>query len=220
MDGGRPFAGEGLSLYVTEGTSIRYRRLRLGPRGGSCLRQGWSGRNRRTLRVAAFSASSGSQVLLTWPIPADLAGRTVSIDVRHYRNDVESLVSDPVLLTLDPQRAEVPTIRGAVSWLAPEVRAGGVVLLRWVWHPAPHGVQPEQFRIVFTAGPTNPGDLILPVEGAGDYEIETPPLEDAAPYHVELRGEAGTVIQLLAEDDLQADATGPPAPALVRTQAR
>lgn len=214
-----PFAGQGASLYVTAGSAVQYRRY-LTKRGRSVLRKGWSGRDAKTLRVAVETGISGDTLEFDYSLPAALASQEVTIDVRHFKDDVENLNTAGVhRVTLDGSRNEVEEIRGTATWLTPEVLAGGIVRLRWVYHAADDGVQPTSFRVDFTAGPTSPADIETDAHSGTEYELDTAALDDSGTYTIALYAETDTLSTLLTTQSITADASGPPAPTLVSARA-
>lgn len=218
----QPFGGQGASLYVTAGSEVQYRRLVLGPRR-RVLRLGWSGRNSKTLRVASDTGSSGDQIDFALSLSGYAAG-AYAADVRHYLDDVENLTTNANILqfAIDGSQAQVEGVLGTATWLTPETLAGGVVRLRWAWHPSPYGTQPDTFRLAFTAGPTSPADITTTIiTGLFDYEVNTDALSDASAYTVSLKAERGAVsTTLLSGKTFTADATAPATPTLVSISAR
>lgn len=220
IDNAQPFAGQGASLYVTAGETVRYRRMRIAPRGRTVLRQGWSGRNPKTTRVAVEAGVSDDTITFDWPLPPALADTALAVNVRHFRDGHEHLSIESVPLTVDAVQEPVLEILGAAKWLMPEQRSGGVLRLRWRWLPSMDGVQPDQFRVEFTAGPDSPSDITLPiVDGVFEYATNTGPLLDSGPYTVRLSAESGATTAVLFTGDVQADATGPAAPTLISARA-
>lgn len=222
LHGARPFQGQGASLYVTSGETVQYRRLVLGGRR-RVLRQGWSGRNAKTLRVASDTGVSGAQIDFAHDISALPAGEYTA-DVRHFLDDIENLTTNAGTLRfeIDGSAEPVDAVLGSATWLEPTILSGGIVRLRWTWHPALHGTQPDTFRVVFTAGPTSPSDLTLDVTaGLFEYELLTGALDDASEYTVSLKAELDAVsTTLLSGKQFQADATAPATPTLVSIKAR
>jgi hypothetical protein len=220
-----PFDGQGASLYVTAGDTVKYRAIRVQNRrrGAGVCRQGWTGRNPKTLRVASDTGVSGDQIDFAHDISALPAGE-YAVDVRHFKGDVENLTDNNgiVRIEIDGSADPVLSVLGTATWLEPEILAGGIVRLRWTWHPSLDGVQPDTFRIDFTAGPTSPSDLTLDVsEGLFEYELLTGALDDASAYTVSLKAELGAVsTTLLSGKTFQADATAPATPTLVSIIAR
>lgn len=219
----QPFSGQGASLYVTVGSSVQYRRYLTGGRR-KVLRQGWSGRNAKTLRVDSDTGVADDQIDFSYSLPATLASQTVTVDVRHYKDDVENLSYNYLTETieLDSSRDPVPAVYGSAVWIEPEIRAGGIVRLAWTWIPVDYGTQPTRFRIVFTAGPTSPSDITTTVTtGLNDYTVDTLALSDSSAYTVRLEAETDTVTTILASGKtFTADATGPAQPTLVSISAR
>lgn len=219
-----PFAGKGASLYVTAGDTVKYRAIRVrGRRGAGVCRQGWAGRNPKTLRVASDTAASGEQIDFAHDVSALPAGEYTA-DVRHFLDNIENLSTNAGTrrFEIDANADLVEAVLGTATWLEPDILAGGIVRLRWSWHPSPHGTQPDTFRIDFTAGPTSPADLTLEVTvGRFEYELLTGPLDDSAAYTVSLKAELDAVsTTLLSGKQVTADATAPATPTLVSIRAR
>lgn len=205
----RPFAGQGLSVYVSTTLPIRYRNhaLRNSMTGVMGL-QGNTGA--RSTRVAAISGESGDALELPIDLSAHAPG-TVYIDVRHYRDDVESLVESPVKVVLSEEGTAAFDLSGTVKLLTPEIQAGGRIRFQFRW--APGVTVPTQFRLRRTAGPTTPNDILLPGGIAGLYEIITGPLEHGGAYTYRLLAERGSSSTIIAADiNVTPDAEGPPEP--------
>lgn len=217
-----PFNGQGASLYVTSGTSVVYRKLRLRPRG-PVLRKGWVVRDPKTTRVDSMAGVADDQLDFAYDL-SSLAAGTYTADVRHYLDGVENLSTNALThtFTIDGSAAEVTAILGTATWIEPEIRAGGIVRIKWAYHASPIGTQPSQFRIDFTAGPTSPSDiLVTATSGQSEYAVDTSALSDASAYTVTLKAENGaTVATLHSGKTFTADTTGPTTPTLVSATAR
>lgn len=219
----QPFDGQGASLYATTETSIRYRNIRLVGRGRRRARKHWikgtSGNHdianavTKTARVASVAYNTAE---ISYALPASFASQTAIFDVRHFKDDVENLVSNyrTASVQLDASRDPVTAIHGTATLLSQEKRAGGVVRLRFLYHAALDGVQPTQFVATRTAGPTSPADATVSYStGQRIVEIDTPALSDASAYTYTIRAENGaTTKNVLTGISVTADATGPPAP--------
>ena len=68
-----PFSGQGASLYLTSGTTVVYRKLRLQPRG-SVLRQGWVVRDPKTTRVDSTAGVADDQIDFAYDLSTLAAG--------------------------------------------------------------------------------------------------------------------------------------------------
>lgn len=219
----RPFEGEGASLYVTTDTDKFYRRLRVlpglarrrrrrhwckGSGGAVNIAEGIT----KTPRVASVEAPTAS---IDYALPAELADLDVYFDVRTFKDDVENESTQyrTARRVLDENLDDVTEILGTAVLLAQEPRDGGVVRLRFRYESVPDGVQPTDFTAVATAGPTAPADATVTWDGNRIIEIDTPALDDSAPYTYTIRGENGeTTRDLLTGIVVQGDASGPPAP--------
>jgi hypothetical protein len=214
-----PFAGAGVSLYVTAGSSVRYRDARLFSR--RWLQQGtfqFGSDLSKTARVA--SAASPATSVEFDLAAAGLASQNVAINVRYYKDHVENETDGgEQLVTLDAGSNDATGILGTGLLLDTEIRDGGVVRLRFAYRPSLDGVQPATFTAVRTAGPTSPGNVSISyVAGQRDYEIDTPALNDAGNYTYKITAENGaTTLDLLTGITFTADASGPAAPTVSAT---
>lgn len=219
-----PFSSAGVSLYATIGTSVVYRNLRFVGRGRKAHRRKWikgtGGRHdiaaatvQKTARVA-FAADPTAQIV--YSLPANFASQRVTFDVRRCKDDVENLSSNFRARTveLDGNRDDATEILGTVELVALEERSGGVVRIRFIYHAHRDGIQPLQFVVTRTAGPTSPADATVSYNGERLIEIDTPALSDSAAYTYTIRAENGaTTADVLTGISVTADATGPDAPA-------
>lgn len=219
----KPFSSQGVSVYA--GNPIRYRNLRL-LRSRSMLRlstdfpAGESGIN-KIPRIASAAGEFQEDLEVAVDL-SDYADGQVDVDVRHFKDDVESLVSAPRRFALDAGGDLADEIRGVAVLLAPEIRTGGIVRIRFRWEPAGDGIQPDQFRLTRTAGPTSPDDVTISAGSRGTYSIDTSALSDASAYTFSLIAETtdqSTQKTLLTGISVTADATGPDAPTNVITTA-
>lgn len=229
----RPFEGQGISVYANQGSAIIYRNPRVVLRRHRRHRRFWikSPEERlplgadpipKTLRQTSLDGTAGEQLDIPLTLPAAWASSDIVVDVRHYRDDAEHLATNvrTVRVELDGSLDPVEEIRGTAQLLAPEIRAGGIVRLRWRWKPAVDGTQPTLFRAIRTAGPTSPASVTTTADGAGVYELDTPALSSAA-YTFKISAEAGAVTaDVLTGITFTADADGPPAVTLIQTDAR
>ncbi len=212
----QPFTGQGVSLYVTIGATVKYRNLRL--ISGSILRGtefdcGASSCLKTARRTYAASPVSG----ITF---ADTAfhSQTVSVDVRQYKNGVENESTGPQTITLDGSgNAATLGILGTATLLESIQRDGGVVRIRFQWLPSLTGLQPTSFTIIRTAGPTSPANVTENVSsGRQIVEIDTPALSDASAYTYKVRATSGaTTLDILTGVAILADATGPTIPTVI-----
>lgn len=238
----RPFAGTGTSLYVSAGDTVQYRNLRLLARGkrhrGQSARRGtWikgsSGVHDITaasvLKTCRAASAADPTSSFAYALPAALlppVGQTrlITFDVRTYAADVENESENfrTVSVLIDSNGNDAGQILGTARLLNIEVRAAGIVRLRFIYLPSTDGVQPTQFKAMRTAGPTTPADVTVSwSSGRRILEIDTPPLSDAAPYTYTIRAlnQAGTVMKdVLTGIAVQADATGPDAPGAITTE--
>lgn len=209
----RPFQNAGTSLYVAPGETVAYRNTRLF--GGSQL-QGESfpfGTSiPKTARVAVVADPAA---VINWPVPPELAGQTITADLRTCKDDVESDMdnSGAATILLDGSGDPVATIDSGVAFLSTRQLTGGLMLFRFAWYPGT-GMLPDTLALVRTAGPTSPATVGVPApQDPGTVEITTEALDDSAPYTFKLTAVAGDLeTDLVTGIVVQADSSGPPAP--------
>lgn len=232
----RPFEGDGASLYLSAPgeITIRYRNIRVVGRGRRRGRTGWvKGSNGvfdiatasvlKTNRAASVAAPDTFTAGNAFAIPAELwpgAGLTAEFaaDVRIFADDVENLIANnsTFTFTIDENGDIVTEIRGTATVIETEQRAGGVVWLRIRYDAAINGVQPNQFRLTRTAGPSSPADTVVTyTPGQFFIEIASPALLDSSPYTFDILAEdtvTETEKTVVSGLSVTADATGPIAP--------
>lgn len=216
----QPFTGSGVSLYVTAGSSIRYRNLRL--IHGSILRgTEFDCGAASVLKTArkTFTASPVSSIATTIAVSA-----TYEVDIRTFRDNVEN-ESDNYRtrsITVDGSGDDTSTIQGTATLLDYEKRDGGIVRIRFRWEPAADGVQPDTFTAIRTAGPTSPANASVTVDAGVRLlvTIDTPVLSDASAYTYKIQASLSAVTaDVLTGISLTADATGPAAPSGLTAEA-
>lgn len=223
----RPFQGQGASLYVNAGTTVQYRRARVLPPVGGWPFPGppiihagdtidWSADTvAKTPRVDSTTGTENDAAQIVYELPAALKNTTIAMDVRHYRDDCEfEGTGDHHTLEVDASGDDVTELGGTAEMLTPEIRAGGVVRLRWRYTPPSDGsAVPARFRVDYTAGPTAPADQTTAyVSGQTLYELDTLALSDASAYTITLSCENSSSTQsreLITAYSFTADATGP-----------
>jgi len=233
----RPFSGDGTSLYATVGTSVRYRNLRVLAQPRRLARK----RSRRgifikgtggihdiaatsVLKTTRIDSAADPTAQFTTALPADLippsGTQLVTFDVRTYADDVESETDNfrPVTVEIDSSGDGQTQILGRAQVLDHEVRAGGVVRIRFRWLPSLEGTQPDQFVLSRTAGPSSPSDVTQAFGGGTDpvvVEIDTAALSDASAYTFTISAEntgASVSKDVVVGLSVTADATGPDTP--------
>lgn len=224
-----PFTGEGTSVYADVGGTVRYRNLRVIGRHTKWVKGGGGNHD-----IAGGVAKTARRAFALDPdasIDVDLAaagllpdpGETqqVTFDVRTFRDDCEneSDNSQTVTKTIDENGDEVNAILGTAAIVGVEVRAGGIVRLRFVWTPSVDGVQPNLFRATRTAGPTVPADSTVSYSSGRLVEIDTEALQDGGMYTYQIQAENGATTKLvITAVTFTADASGPAAPVFGRSE--
>lgn len=215
-----PFAGEGVSLYAQQGTSIQYRTpcvfngLIL-PSGSGKLRQNPIP---RTTRVAFVSSPA---VAIDYEFPPEWSGSQVAVNVRTFADGIENDDFEGLqVIRLNGDGDLVNEILGTATLLQAEKRDGGKCLLRFRYDPSVEGIQPATFVATKTAGPGTVADVstsYLSASWGGTsgrvYELVTPALTDGEDYTFKIQAVNGPVSQdLITGITFTADSSGPPAP--------
>lgn len=214
-----PFSGQGVSLYVTIGSSVQYRTLSLVSAGlrGAERDIGAVVSNPKTTRVASASSPAST---IAMAVDAAWYSQTIAVDARQYKDDVENETSDPRIITLDGSGNSVAEILGTATLLGSEQRDGGIVRIRFVWTPSEDGLQPDTFTAIRTAGPSSPANAAVSAStGRQLIEIDTPVLSDASAYTYKIQAASGaTTLDILTGISITADATGPTAPSVTAVE--
>lgn len=215
----RPFQGQGVSVYVGTGQP-RYRRPRIVSGRLTPVRTALA--TTKTARIHSEAATAGT-VEVTATLPAELYdNQAAAIDVRRYRDDVENLVVDPVVLSLDSSGDEAEIMEGRAIELATEQTTGGTAKLLWRYEHR-RGT-PAQFRVERLSGPTTPDDVTVTyrVDGPGIYEATFSSLT-AGTYtfavSIETTG-ASTTLTLLSPVTVVVSTSGPNAPTGLAVEVR
>ncbi len=222
----RAFEGEGVSVYASAGTEVKYR-------SGQCVNglivMGSKGskytQSPATLRIAKVAYPGTS---LNWTIPAELlpsTGQTafITFDVRHYKADVENLTTNynTQTIEIDDTGGLLQAIMGTGKVTSQEQRTGGIVRIFFNYIPK-SGQNPDKFRLIRTSGPSSPADQTIPYSnGQRSYRFETTALLDSGPYGFTIRAENsdGSIWKdLVISLSVTADASGPPAATSVETE--
>ena len=210
-----PFTGQGVSLYGTLGTSVRYRNLRIvGNKfiettefdiGGSSVT--------KTARLTSGASPVSS---LNYSVPVAWQSQSVTFDVRQYADDVENESDNYRVetITFDGSGVPVAGIAGTAELIGTTQRDGGIVRIKFRWISSYSGTQPVTFTAIRTAGPTSPANVSVNYDSLQFiYEIDTPALSDASPYTYKIQAANGaTTTDVLTGISVTADATGPAAP--------
>ena len=203
----QPFTGQGVSLYVTIGSTCQYRDQRIDT--GSSL-----GADADVAKTARIDSASSPVTSITPTWNSDWEDETVSVDIRTYKDGVENESTNWRTIAIDGTGDSLATISGTATLLGTQQRDGGIVRIRFAWTPAFTGLQADTFTAIRTAGPTSPADVEY-VAGTGRQliEIDTPALSDASPYTYKIQAASGaTTLDILTGIAVTADATGPTAP--------
>ncbi len=214
-----PFSGQGVSLYVSIGNTVQYRKHSM---LGSCLLRG-SERDiggvttdPKTERVA-FELSPVTTI--TFPEDPAWLSQTISVDIRTFKDGVENETVAPRQITLDGSGDSVSEILGTATLLEVQIRDGGVVRIRFLWEPSLSGIQPTEFRLVRVSGPSSPSAVVYAVTtgtAVATIEIDTAVLLDSSGYVFKITAANGaTIADVLTGIAVQADATGPSEPTAI-----
>ena len=227
----QPFSGGlGAALYIGYGDpdpgkdAIRYRHGRI-PDGTDYLLADTDQKfplgnaNVTKTEAIAFVKSPTKQFVANLPSEALVDGMTIWFQVRTHQSNVENeTIYRPRKIVIDSSFDGSGKIEGSGRLLKLEKRDAGGVRFRFVYSPSKDGLQPTQFVLNRTAGPTSPSpETVLFVKGKRQYEIDIAGLQDAGAYTFQITAENGAVSKLLVGNngndiDLTADADGPPPP--------
>lgn len=206
-----PYNGQGVHVYVN-GEFRNYRILTNRPqlRQGTAFPVGDATIPKDSASIGTGTGTAGQTVVVNPDLSAYVSSE-ITIDVRHYKDDVQAETVHPRKVTLDGSGNSDSVIRGSYALISAEVRSGGVVRVRFNYVQAANGIQPETFKISRTSGPTSPADISVDYAGTGVYEIDTLSLSDASPYTYNIIAVNTTlgVNRTLGPVTFTADATGP-----------
>lgn len=215
-----PFAdGVGASLYLGDGdpqadpgqSCIVYRKNRLF--GGVDFLLPTFGIGAASVpKTQAVAQVDSPDAELSYAIPSALFGRVVWAQVRTFQDDVENeTIYRPRRIVLDGAGALDAQILGAARITELVKRDAGGLLVRFVYESVRDGVQPAQFVLARTAGPTSPNPVVVTaVTGQRNYELEMTGLQNAGAYTFTLRGENSPAsADLVTGITFTADAAGP-----------
>jgi hypothetical protein len=212
-----PFVGQGVSLYVSPAGPIQFRNLRL---IGTPFLKGTTGEfaagATSVLKTSRKTSVSSPATQITFPQDAAWNSSSIQVGIRTFKDNVENESTDYQTVSISSGGDPVAGLLGTATLLDTQQRDGGIVRIRFVWLPAPTGLQPDTFTAIRTAGPTTPSNVAT-VAGSGRQiiEIDTQPLSDASPYTYKIQAASGsTTLDILTGIPIQADATGPTAPTL------
>lgn len=154
---------------------------------------------------------------IEYSLPDEYLDSSFFCQVRPHENGLElDTIYRPRRMTVDEDGEPVGTIEGRAVITAIEQLAGGGIRVRFEYYPGRDGVQPTEFALVCTDGPTTPDEAtverspadvaeILPTR----YSLEVAELEDGEEYEFELRGRAEGVETVLGTVEFVPDASGP-----------
>lgn len=223
-----PFAGEGVSLYAAQGSTVQYRRPiffggnSLGKRKlGGVLRLPTDSRISssedldvplpRTLRVAS---AASPDVSLDYAVPVGWYSGNVALNLRTFKDGIENEDISVSVVTLNGSGEFDASLAGTAVLLGTEQRDGGVVRIRFSWKNT-GTLTPTSIKLIRTAGPTSPADQTYAYSGDANYTIDTTALSDASAYTFKIQmvvSSPSTTLDVLTGISITADATGPTAP--------
>jgi hypothetical protein len=220
----RPFAGQGVSVYVDSSLPLQRKNLiTLSALGHSLL----FSRPSKTTRIASDTGTANDAL----EIAVDLTGYTspVWIDVAHYRDDRENDAAHPQLIHFDEAGDLETVLLGRAILVSVTPRTAGTLWIDWQWIPSATGLVPTHFELRRTAGPTSPAAIRISNDSDPLQQFVIPNLEDSSTYNFTIYALHVTPVEdddpivverlLLEIDDVQADASGPPAVTVTSTEA-
>lgn len=220
----RPFNGLGAALYAVAGdanvqpTDIPFRRpLILDGAVFTCPTAGG-------IALGEDSFDKASQAIAIVKDPNTFAGldpvalgwasQTVWLQVRTHECDVENeQLAGWRKYTFDADGNIVAEILGSARLLRSERLAAGGWRFTFLYLRSPDGLQPLEFVLRRTAGPTSPTDVVVSYSaGVQETSISVAGLTDAGSYTFKIFARNGaTAKDLLTGLAITADASGPPA---------
>lgn len=213
----RPFAGGmGATLYAAAGdasieaTAIQYRRPVLMNAAQQAL----------SLSGGAFEKLSTAIEIVKQPdtfeaidvLAQGWGSKTVWMQIRTHECEVENAqITGQRKYTFDADGDIVAPILGTARLIRSEKRDNGGWLFEFQYLPSPDGLQPAEFVLQRTAGPTSPADVETDsVPGAFYYSLEVAGLTDGGSYTFQILARNGsTTKDLLTGLSITADGSGP-----------
>lgn len=215
-------AGPNVSMYVSEPgvddpTQIRYRDVQLINEGQGSLAYlpigDWDPGGDYFIpeRGVGIVACTAEQIVVS--LGAAYTSVTFWAQLRVSSNGIENdTVYRPERITVDVSQDSSDTIDGVVHIIGVDKRDAGGLRVRFVWIPAISGIQPTQFRLTPTGGPTTPADVsVVRSDVFVFYELELSSLTDTGAYTFDLIAENGAVTLTADAISFTADAAGPAA---------
>lgn len=214
--------GPNVSAYVSDPgvddpAQIRYRDIQLVDEGGAALSVipagDWApgGDYYIPQRGVGIVACATEQIAVA--LGAAYTNVTFWMQLRVSEDGIENdSVDAPQRITVDASQDASDTIDGTVFVTGVDRRDAGGLRVRFEWSPTLTGIQPTQFRLTRTAGPTTPADVsVVRSTVFNYYTIDVSSLQDAGAYTFNLIAENGATAKTVATVNFTADATGPEA---------
>ena len=208
--------GPGVSLYlgppgVDDASRITYRRRRFLNRQHFVGLDAWTGGGEFFLHDSIVAQVTCPTEEITYTLPAEYTSTTFWAQLRTFEGGLENpSIYGAQRISVDSDQEQSNTIDGSAFVTAIQKRDAGGLRVRFEWLPAITGIQPTQFTLTRTAGPTSPADVTVAVSSVPTaYQIDVASLTDAGAYTFNLVAENGAVTKTLAVVNFTADAAGP-----------
>jgi hypothetical protein len=211
--------GPGVSLYLgpagtDDATQIQYRNRRLfNGQVWFPLSTGWNGGQEFFLHDSIIAQVTCPTEEITYSLPVAYTDTTFWLQLRTFAGGLENpSIYAQQRITVDSDQEQADSIDGSAFVTAIQKRDAGGLRVRFEWIPAITGIQPTQFTLSRTAGPTSPSDVSVTASGLFlYYEIDMASLQDAGAYTFALKAVNGAITKTLSTISFTADASGPAA---------
>ena len=213
----RPFAGNtvGAALYasVPGGDEVIYRNARIFPHRGNLVALGAAFPLGGTgVQKTAAIAFGNSPISLT--TPTSWHSQTVLLNVRTHECDCENeAINGARSFTFDSSGNIVNPILGTANLIRSQKQDAGGWLFTFTYLPSSDGLQPAQFNLIRTAGPTTPATVSTPYNAnSRSFTLTVAGLTNAGNYTFKIQAaNGGTTADLITGIAITADSQGPPA---------
>jgi len=208
----------GVAMYVgaagvDDPKQIEYRRIRtFGSGVGWFVVSGdWAPGTNAFLGDVVVSRVTSPTETITYSLPAAYSGQTFWVQLRTYKDGIEhQTLWRPQRVTVDATPDSSDTIDGTGRITAIQKRDAGGLRVEFEYYAALTGIQPTEFELSRTAGPTSPTAVTVSyVAGTLQYTLDVASLQDAGAYTFALKAKNGSTEKSLGSISFTADATGP-----------
>jgi hypothetical protein len=214
----RPFQGntEGASLYASlpGDSTVIYRNRRIFDPDAQVVALGSAfplgGANVK--KTAAIASVSGPTAAFALTPPASWHNQTVVWNVRTHECDCENeAINGARAYSFDSSGNITAPILGTATLTLSQKRDGGGWLFRFNYLPSSDGLQPAQFALIRTSGPTSPATVTTPyASNQRSFTLQVSGLTNGGNYTFNIQAQNGSVTADLLSLAITADSAGPP----------